>query len=174
MNGRNSFAVRDLDDSLSDDTIVPLVLPKLPSAFCNSTIVNQTVPLNGLIRSDLDDSLSDLRKSSITSSDICGSIEEEKVYRDKSMSEKSNNYKMVTALNEYSTNSKNSSPASSRASWCNAGDAMAHKDCSSMSLSSSGDEYKENLLQQAQQQSIDEDLSSMTITTGQGLCKLNQ
>lgn len=32
MNGRHRFQVRDLDDSLSDDSVVPLPLPELPRA----------------------------------------------------------------------------------------------------------------------------------------------
>lgn len=33
MNGRHRFQVRDLDDSLSDDSFVPLPLPELPIAL---------------------------------------------------------------------------------------------------------------------------------------------
>lgn len=62
------------------------------------------------------------------------------------------------AIIKEETFSKNSSPASSKASWCNAGESMATKNCSSISLSSSDEE------QQRKKMNDDEDLSSMTIT----------
>lgn len=168
MSGRNLFQVRDLDsESLSDDTIVPLVLPKLPSAF--NTSINQQSMISGLIQSEqnsvdfMEDS-SDARKLSTTSSDI-ESIDEEKAFKDRSTSEKS---LKNSTFKEYSPSSKNSSPASSRASsWCNAGESLAHKDYSSQSLSSS-DESKENF----KINTIDEDVSSVTVTIGNNLSSM--
>lgn len=165
MRGRNSFEVRDLEDSLSDDTIIPLVLPKLPSAFETSTELQS---LNGLIRSnDIDDEFScDMRKLSIVSSDIESIIDEEndgetKVSRDKNYTEKL-----------IKNDSKNVSPASSRVSWEQAGETMAVRDCSSMSLSSS-DESKYN--NQINNKTIgndddDDDISAVTYTPGNVLC----
>lgn len=85
---------------------------------------------------------SSFRKTSLTSLDVDGeSVEEEKMYRDNSTSEKGAGRQTsaisTTHFKEYSPSSKNSSPvSSSRASWCNAGESMAIKDCSSMSVSS--------------------------------------
>lgn len=141
INGRHKFDVRELDDSLSDESIAPLSLPQLPSVFSSGS---QPAPLSGLSRNNTfladsttaeDDSTASLnynRKSSLTSLDV-DSIEEEKEFRDKSTSEKSSRN---VILKEYSPSSKTSSPVSSRASWCNAGETMAFKDCSSMSVSS--------------------------------------
>lgn len=167
MSGRNLFQVRDLDsESLSDDTIIPLVLPKLPSAFNSS---NQTSMISGLVQLEqssvdfMDDS-SDARKLSTTSSDI-ESIDEEKAFKDRSASEKG---LKNSTFKEYSPSSKNSSPASSRASsWCNAGESLAHKDYSSQSLSSS-DESKENF----KINTIDEDVSTVTVTIGNNLSSM--
>jgi hypothetical protein len=95
--GRHKFEVRDLD-TLTDDAIEPLSLPKLPSVFSSS---NQTIPLGGLVRAGVSQSsetgseygvndnrnFSD-RKSSIVSSDA-ESYEEEKLMKDNNASEKS-------------------------------------------------------------------------------------
>lgn len=45
MSGRHKFSVRDrdLDDSLSDDSVVPLALPELPSAFNTFNTSHQPV-----------------------------------------------------------------------------------------------------------------------------------
>lgn len=143
ISGRHKFDVRELEDSLSDESIVPLSLPQLPSVFNASS---QPAPLSGLSRTDpttsssyrsqspTDDDATHLgyRKSSMTSLDV-ESIEEEKAYRDNSVSEKFSRNMMIK---ECSPSSKTSSPNSSRASWCNAGESMAFKDCSSMSVSS--------------------------------------
>lgn len=60
--------------------------------------------------------------------------------------------------------SKNSSPASSKASWfSNAGESMAAKNCSSISVSSSEDERKKSPPKKGID-CDDDDLSSMTIT----------
>lgn len=186
LSGKNSFEVRDLDDSLSDEAIVPLVLPKLPSAFSYET---EPAPLSGLIRSSIDESSSDLRKMSIASSEIesmeDGEVgdengisemgeeeegEEGKVSRDKTLSEK----RMRNSIKDFTLNSKNSSPASSRASWGHAGDTMAFKDCSSLSISSS-DESKHNNVGDNRDSNLlaDDDMSSMTLTTGNPLCKFD-
>lgn len=135
INGRHKFEVRDLE--LMDENVVPLSLPKLPSVFSSNS---QPAPLSGLHRNDetSSDSCTDginlsFRKSSLASLNV-ESIEEEKLYRDNSMTEKG---ARNSTFKEYSPSSKTSSPASSRASWCNAGESMAIKDCSSISISSS-------------------------------------
>ncbi|XP_059615431.1 uncharacterized protein LOC132260991 isoform X3 [Phlebotomus argentipes] len=160
MNGRHTFQVRDLDDSLSDDAIVPLALPKLPSAFQAS---RQPAPISGLIRIDQPhyrefhrDHGSPPRKPSIPSDveSLEEDAEEGKLYRDKAASEK--------RVSQMETSSKQSSPGSSRASWGHAGESMAHKDFSSLSLSSS-DDSKEPL----KVSSIvirDDDITSITFT----------
>lgn len=141
INGRHKFEVRDLDTELIDEDVVPLSLPKLPSCFSSNS---QPAPISGLLRYDdrNDESTSDLgtdginlsfRKSSLASLNV-ESIEEEKLYRDNSITEKGTRN---STFKEYSPSSKTSSPASSRASWCNAGETMAIKDCSSISVSSS-------------------------------------
>ncbi|XP_037045695.1 probable serine/threonine-protein kinase DDB_G0278845 isoform X4 [Bradysia coprophila] len=137
INGRHKFEVRDLDDDLMDENVVPLSLPKLPSCFSSNS---QPAPISGLHRNDESPSESctdginlSFRKSSLTSLNV-ESIEEEKLYRDNSMTEKG---ARNSTFKEYSPSSKTSSPASSRASWCNAGESMAIKDCSSISVSSS-------------------------------------
>lgn len=138
INGRHKFEVRDLDKELMDENVVPLSLPKLPSCFSNNS---QPAPISGLHRNDESSSESctdginlSFRKSSFTSLNV-DSIEEEKLYHDNSMTEKG--ARNSTMFKEYSPSSKTSSPASSRASWCNAGESMAIKDCSSISVSSS-------------------------------------
>ncbi|GAB0092567.1 hypothetical protein DMENIID0001_075700 [Sergentomyia squamirostris] len=169
MNGRHTFQVRDLDDSLSDEAIVPLVLPKLPSAFQAS---RQPAPINGLIRIDQPnyrefhrDSGSPPRKPSIPS-DV-ESLEEDgeegKVFRDKATTEKK--LIKVEVIKDFSPSSKQSSPGSSRASWDHGGESMANKDFSSLSLSSS-DDSKEP------QRAIvikDDDITSITFTLDQPL-----
>lgn len=136
INGRHKFEVRDLDNELMDENVVPLSLPKLPIFSSNS----QPAPTSGLHRYDESSSESctdginlSFRKSSLTSLNV-ESVEEEKLYRDNSMTEKG---ARNSTFKEYSPSSKTSSPASSRASWCNAGESMAFKDCSSISVSSS-------------------------------------
>lgn len=137
INGRHKFEVRDLDNELMDENVVPLSLPKLPIFSSNS----QPAPLSGLYRNDEPSSEScteginlSFRKSSFASLNV-ESIEEEKLYHDNSMTEKGGCRN--STFKEYSPSSKTSSPASSRASWCNAGESMAFKDCSSISVSSS-------------------------------------
>lgn len=161
MSGRHKFEVRDLDDPLSSDSAVePLALPKLPSAFSSD---HQTVPLSGLIRSntvltreaffrspgsaDERDSTDNgqqqqhqQEKPNKNTSDSEG-LGEEKLFLDRSTSEKC--AKKHHQYKELNTFSKNSSPGSSRTSWCNAGESLAVKDCSSLSISSS-DESKDN------------------------------
>lgn len=158
LSARHKFDVRELDDSLSDDS--PLTLPKLPSSFGMGACGQQPAPLSGLTRQQLPQystagatagqpgtATAAYRKASFASLLDVDSIEEEKEFRDKSTSEKSTRSGanlMVAGSGsggaggkEWSPSSKNSSPISSRASWCNAGETMAAKDCSSMSVSSS-------------------------------------
>ncbi len=138
INGRHKYEVIDLDKELMDENVVPLSLPKLPSCFSSNS---QPAPINGLHRNDespSEPSCTDgihlsFRKSSFGSLNV-ESIEEEKLFHDNSMTEKG---VRNGTFKEYSPSSKTSSPASSRASWCNAGESMAIKDCSSISVSSS-------------------------------------
>jgi hypothetical protein len=71
-------------------------------------------------------------------------------------------------LKEYAQESKTSSPGSSRASWCNAGESMALKDCSSLSFSSSDESNVINVQKTNSHSDLpeEEDLSSITITAG--------
>jgi hypothetical protein len=73
-------------------------------------------------------------------------------------------------LKEYAhESSKTSSPGSSRASWCNAGESMALKaDCSSLSFSSSDESNVIKVQKRNSQVEVpdEEDLSSVTITMG--------
>jgi hypothetical protein len=94
--GRHKFEVRDLD-TFMDESVIPLSLPKLPSVFSS---LNQTIPMGGLVRSNvsqssendseygLNDNRNFERKSSIISSDA-ESFEEEKLMKDNNSSEKS-------------------------------------------------------------------------------------
>ncbi|XP_037908792.1 uncharacterized protein LOC119650260 isoform X4 [Hermetia illucens] len=161
FNSRHKFDVRDLDDTLSCDSVEPLALPKLPSVFSSD---NQTVPLNGLVRSSFNMSQEEAedqmncRKTSRSQSDAENN-EEEKLYRDRSTSEKT---AKNPSIKDYNISSKNSSPVSSRSSWCNAGESLAPNDCSSFSLSSS-DESKDNQNEKASFK-VFEDISSIATT----------
>ncbi|XP_053956519.1 uncharacterized protein LOC128862111 isoform X2 [Anastrepha ludens] len=158
MNGRHKFQVRDLDDPLSSESssiVEPLALPKLPNE-------NQTVPLPlcGLVRSDTvlsresyernggifgnrseagtnqETKQIDVASAQCTitrnSSEESEGVDEEKLYLDRSTSEKGKRFKDINTCS-----SKTSSPGSSiMLSWCNAGESLAVKDCSSLSISS--------------------------------------
>lgn len=186
ISARHKFDVRELDDSLSDESsVVPLSLPKLPSVFSNTNSTQQA-PLSGLIRSDLqlmqelsparqaaaDDANSvtfNFRKSAYATSSV-DSAEEEKVFRDKATTEKGSK----PFLNEYSPDSKASSPTSSRASWCNAGESMAIKDCSSMSVSSCGSANNRTEKTLSAEEDVDNFSSPLNTSTGTNIaCKKN-
>ncbi|XP_012159425.1 uncharacterized protein LOC101454169 isoform X4 [Ceratitis capitata] len=159
MNGRHKFEVRDLDDPLSSESssiVEPLALPKLPTE-------NQTAPLPlcGLVRSNTVLSRESYERQrteaganqsskavdaakprpttapaqcTITrnSSEESEGVDEEKLYLDRSTSEKGSRFKDINTCS-----SKTSSPGSSiMLSWCNAGESLAVKDCSSLSISS--------------------------------------
>ncbi|XP_065079098.1 probable serine/threonine-protein kinase DDB_G0282963 isoform X6 [Ochlerotatus camptorhynchus] len=183
LSGRHKFEVRDLE-TLTAEPIVSLALPQLPSAFNTVGHQQQPIPLSGLVRSsELSRQLSDdidindnryesselvdsiERKDSIASSDV-ESFEEEKLARDNNSSEKSLKGAIINDLVE-SRCSKTSSSGSSRTSWCNAGESMAAKECSSLSLSSSDES---NVLRnRAGGKAVaadEEDVSSVTITAG--------
>ncbi|XP_058836501.1 uncharacterized protein LOC131693044 isoform X3 [Topomyia yanbarensis] len=182
MSGRHKFEVRDLE-TLTAEPIVSLALPKLPDSF-NSSGQQQPIGMSGLVRSsELPRQLSDdidindnryeseqspvQRKDSIASSDL-ESLEEEKLTRDNNSSEKSLKGAIIKDLIE-SHCSKTSSPGSSRASWCNAGETMAAKDCSSFSLSS--EESNANPQMRDKKRPIEEeDVSTVTITAGNPSC----
>lgn len=185
LNGRHKFEVRDLE-TLTAEPIVPLALPKLPSAFNTIGQQQQPVPLSGLVRSselprqlsddidindnryessECDDPLEVLeRKDSMVSSDV-DSFEEEKLARDNNSSEKSLKGAIIKDLAQ-SQCSKTSSPGSSRASWCNAGESMAAKECSSLSLSSSDECNGRGARGMQPCADEQEDISSVTITAG--------
>ncbi|XP_055632106.1 uncharacterized protein LOC129771963 isoform X3 [Toxorhynchites rutilus septentrionalis] len=181
MSGRHKFEVRDLE-TLTAEPIVQLPLPKLPSAFNSSGQHQQPIPLSGLVRSsELPRQLSDEidindnryeseqqqpdeqidRKDSVASSDV--ESFEEKLAMDNNSSEKSLKGAIIKDLAE-SHCSKTSSPGSSRASWCNAGESMAAKECSSLSLSSSDDSNVHNKANR--RELLTEDVSTVTITIG--------
>lgn len=136
-NGRHTFEVRDLEKLTNVTPVVPLALPRLPSVFRHENF--QTAPIGDLVRPD--ESLCDNRnenvkqQSSLESLEATESTEEEKLIKDNNSSEKSLMY-TKTFLRDHSASSKNSSPGSSRHSWCNAGETMAPKDCSSISSDS--------------------------------------
>ncbi|XP_068149610.1 serine-rich adhesin for platelets isoform X10 [Drosophila tropicalis] len=155
MSGRHTFEVKDVDDppsSESNSFVEPLALPKLP------TDSSQTIPLPlvGLVRSNTVLSRESYeRRQATTGQDQAGaastdqqqlnshslapiqgngagaagggsdeseSIDEEKLYLDSSTSEKS---------------AKHYSQTSSGSSWrCQAGESLAARDCSSMSITS--------------------------------------
>ncbi|XP_062552564.1 uncharacterized protein LOC134217768 isoform X4 [Armigeres subalbatus] len=185
LNGRHKFEVRDLE-TLTAEPIVSLALPKLPSAFNTVGQQQQPVPLSGLVRSsELQRQLSDdidindnryesaesidplealERKNSIVSSDV-ESFEEEKLARDNNSSEKSLKGALIKDLAQ-SQYSKTSSPGSSRASWCNAGETMANKECSSLSLSSSDEGNGRRAAGVAKSAGEEEDISTVTVTAG--------
>lgn len=142
-NGRHTFEVRDLE-KLTAAPVVRLALPQLPNVFRNNNY--QTAPIGGLVRPEegrivgdnRNESDCNVRQSSLDSLEYTESTEEEKLIKDNNSSEKSLMQKMVF-MREQSVSSKNSSPGSSRHSWCNAGETMAPKECSSLSMSSSDD-----------------------------------
>ncbi|XP_046867926.1 pneumococcal serine-rich repeat protein isoform X2 [Drosophila willistoni] len=157
MSGRHTFEVKDVDDppsSESNSFVEPLALPKLP------TDSSQTIPLPlvGLVRSNTVLSRESYERRQATTgqdqtgaastdqqqlkshsqapnqgngagagaagggSDESESIDEEKLYLDSSTSEKS---------------AKHYSQTSSGSSWrCLAGESLAARDCSSMSITS--------------------------------------
>ncbi|XP_036335852.1 uncharacterized protein LOC118746163 isoform X3 [Rhagoletis pomonella] len=165
MNGRHKFEVRDLDDPLSSESssiVEPLALPKLPSEnqtvplpLCglvrsNTVLSRESYERNGGIggtRSAANGNQETKQvdvgqprpttapaQCSITrnSSEESEGVDEEKLYLDRSTSEKGNRFKDINTCS-----SKTSSPGSSiMLSWCNAGEALAVKDCSSLSISS--------------------------------------
>ncbi|CRL00118.1 CLUMA_CG013398, isoform B [Clunio marinus] len=154
--GRHKFEIRDLSDYSDGSIIVPLSLPKLP------TNRNEIVT-GGLIRSYTTDNDTDMsvsvesntRPTSIISTSEAESFEEEKSRIDNSFSEKSFKGDLF---------SKNSSRASSKASWFgNINESMASKNCSSLSVSSS-DENVKKISQKKDIDCDDDELSSMTIT----------
>lgn len=65
MSGRNKFELRDLE-TLSDDSITSLVLPKLPSDINSASVV----PLSGLIRTTATTTTSDRLPSTNTGTTI--------------------------------------------------------------------------------------------------------
>ncbi|XP_036219904.2 serine-rich adhesin for platelets isoform X4 [Bactrocera oleae] len=163
MNGRHKFEVRDLDDPLSSESssiVEPLALPKLPNEnqtaplpLCglvrsNTVLSRETYERNGGVirnRSASDNQeikQVDIEKRPTTapaqctitrnSSEESEGVDEEKLYLDRSTSEKGNRFKDINTCS-----SKTSSPGSSiMLSWCNAGESLAVKDCSSLSISS--------------------------------------
>ncbi|KAH8369781.1 hypothetical protein KR093_000957 [Drosophila rubida] len=142
MSGRHTFEVRDMDDppsSESNSYVEPLALPKLPTDNSQTT----PLPLIGLVRSNtvLSRESYERRQTSTaqaapqapatppqptkaTASDDSESVDEEKLYLDSSTSEKS--AKQLSHASQ-----------SSSVSWrCQAGESLAARDCSSMSISS--------------------------------------
>lgn len=165
--GRHKFEIRDLNDFSDNSVVVPLSLPKLPTS-------RREIVTEGLIRStnsyiidnETDMSISgesNARPTSLISTSEAESFEEEKFRNDNSFTEKSLKSRVI----KEEVLSKNSSPGSSKASWYgNAGESMATKNCSSISLSSSDEERRMGKRNSAKKDidCDDDDLSSMTIT----------
>lgn len=128
MSGRHKFEVRDLEDSLREETVVvPLALPKLPSAFEECSASAHTVP-TGLIRQE--------QQSSPRSSHN-ESIEEEKLLIDSKSNEKSHKVTPREAvrreeeeaeLESHAGNTTDSITMKSiNTSWSIAGESMMHE-----------------------------------------------
>lgn len=130
MSGRHKFEVRDLEDSLREETVVvPLALPKLPSAFDSATSSGaaQTVP-NGLIRSPWSQADSESVHNE--------SIEEEKLLIDSKSTEKN---RVITSqrekeeeaeLQQVLDNAKTTDSITMKSintSWSIAGESMMHE-----------------------------------------------
>ncbi|CAO1340147.1 unnamed protein product [Diamesa serratosioi] len=181
MSGRHKFEIRDLNNLMDNDKIVPLSLPKLPSAFNNE---EKEIIVGGLVRStnncgyntdnesnmsiSCDSNMSTVnnyqsRPTSLISTSEAESCEEEKLNIDNNSSEKTMKDPVIELIPH---NSKLSSPGSSRSSYYNAGECMALKDCSSISLSSS-DEERRNVLNASNKKSMEcdeDDISTVTLT----------
>lgn len=184
--GRHKFEIRDLNDFSDNSVVVPLSLPKLPTnrrEIVTGGLIRSTNSYNTDNETDMSISYeSNTRPASLISTSEAESYEDEKARIDNSYSEKSLKVSRNRLLNVSSAKflsqfqdaiikeevlSKNSSPASSKASWFgNANESMATKNCSSISLSSS-DEERKVVLKSFAKKDIDcdeDDLSSMTIT----------
>lgn len=177
LNGRHKFEVRDLE-RLTSEPVVNLALPKLPNVFHANNY--QPAPIGGLVRphqqqhintnnlnnnnNNVTSTNDEIRRDSLNSIDTTESTEEEKLMRDNNSSEKSMKAHAPTS----SQGSKNSSPGSSRHSWCNAGEAMAPKENGINSISCSSDETS-----RAKKHAVldEEDDSSVTIATSNLISK---
>lgn len=181
MSGRHKFEIRDLNTLMDNEKIVPLSLPKLPSAFNNE---EKEIIVGGLVRSttncgyntdnesnmsiSCDSNMSTInnyqsRPMSLISTSEAESCEEEKLNIDNNSSEKIMKEAVIEVV---PLNSKISSPGSSRSSYYNAGESMALKDCSSISLSSS-DEERRNVLNAGNKKAMEcdeDDISTVTLT----------
>lgn len=114
--------MRDLEDSLSNENVVPLALPKLPSAFDTSAPL-QIVP-NGLVRGGGDSNRSADRN---TTDSHKGSIEEEKLLIDSTITEKNPEATSTARTNEAKNTTTDSITMQSITSWSAvAGESMAH------------------------------------------------
>ncbi|XP_067644587.1 serine-rich adhesin for platelets isoform X3 [Eurosta solidaginis] len=165
MSGRHKFEVRDLDDPFSSEgssIVEPLALPKLPGEnqtvplpLCglmrsNTVLSRESYERNGGVfgnsstpstTQQVEDVNADKPRPTTApaqciitrnSSEESEGVDEEKLYMDRSTSEKGNRFKDINTCS-----SKTSSPGSSiMLSWCNAGESLAVKDCSSLSISS--------------------------------------
>lgn len=165
--GRHKFEIRDLNNFSDDSVVVPLSLPKLPTSrreIVTGGLIRSTNSFNTDNETDMSISCeSNTRPASLISTSEAESFEEEKFRNDNSFTEKSLKGKVI----KEEVLSKNSSPGSSKASWYgNAGESMATKNCSSISLSSSDEERKAAQKNSAKKDidCDDDDLSSMTIT----------
>lgn len=131
MSGRHTFEVRDLEDSLREETIVvPLSLPRLPSAF-DSAAPTDNVP-NGLFRQDQ-------QQRSTEMEPLKESIDEEKLLMDSTATEKSNKSGFFEEEMEISktmassitttaaTTADSFTMKSINTSWSIAGESMMHE-----------------------------------------------
>ncbi|KAH8415602.1 hypothetical protein KR222_006043 [Zaprionus bogoriensis] len=162
MSGRHTFEVRDMDDppsSESNSFVETLALPKLPTDNSQTT----PLPLVGLVRSNTvlsresyerrqtgaaaaqeQPAIETPPKPKPSGSDDSESVDEEKLYLDSSTSEKSAKQQ-----------SQSQSEASSMSWRCQAGESLAARDCSSLTLSS---EQQASAVKQQQQDEV-EDMS---------------
>ncbi|XP_055315755.1 putative uncharacterized protein DDB_G0277255 isoform X5 [Sitodiplosis mosellana] len=165
FSGRNKFHVRDLaEDSLSDDSIQPLALPQLPTVYSSKT---QPANLSGLVRATNNhgnrasinsiDSINkriELSNRQMSFNSLGGeTVEEEKLQRDNSVTEKGNNRMMVAPA--YLSKSPS---ASNSITGMSIGEVMAIKD--GFSISSSDSSKRNN-----NQMEYDDDISTITSTT---------
>ncbi|KAM8709645.1 hypothetical protein ACLKA7_016451 [Drosophila subpalustris] len=164
MSGRHTFEVRDVDDppsSESSSCVETLALPKLPTDNSQTT----PLPLVGLVRSNTVLSRENYERRQIAAgqdqagntmqtpgtpprpkanaSDDSESVDEEKLFLDSSTSEKSAK--------------QQSNSLSSSMSWrCQAGESLAARDCSSMSITSTSTDTQ---AQPAKANAKEEDMS---------------
>lgn len=153
MSGRHKFEVRDLEDSLKDVKVVPLALPKLPSAF-EPSAATQIVP-NGLIRQarnrqhQQENNHHNCREQETTQN--TESINEEKLLIDSKCTEKNKKKRQIEEEEEPQAEEVEDRPTtesltikSINTSWSVAGESMAHESDLSSSAKKHGSMLQSN------------------------------